>query len=194
MLFRSTLNKYYTMTDLSEVYRIAMGMYIFIISATSSFQLIYLVVLHPRHKLNYFENANWDIEWVQTTRQMVWDEYDRSYKKSPATDSTILKTTLVQKRYVMFQHSSYLSMLTFICRQKTFLTASPRFAHQKQLISVTNSIAISALTQSILLMRSCGGQSESTSIRAYHGWRWTISQSLVCGLFHNIYSTADFHL
>ncbi|KAF9545742.1 hypothetical protein CPC08DRAFT_613066, partial [Agrocybe pediades] len=41
------LNKYYDMTDHSEVYRIAM-------------------VLHLRHKLEYFENAGWEAEWIQT--------------------------------------------------------------------------------------------------------------------------------
>ena len=36
-LGKHTLNKYYTITDLSEVYRIAMDMYMLIISATISF-------------------------------------------------------------------------------------------------------------------------------------------------------------
>ena len=36
-LGKRTLNKYYTMTDLSEVYRIAMSMYNFIIFPTALF-------------------------------------------------------------------------------------------------------------------------------------------------------------
>ncbi|KAG1902513.1 uncharacterized protein F5891DRAFT_903265, partial [Suillus fuscotomentosus] len=39
-LAKKTLNCYYSMTDWSEVYRIAM-------------------VLHPRHKLSYFKEAQW---------------------------------------------------------------------------------------------------------------------------------------
>ncbi|KAF8236638.1 hypothetical protein L208DRAFT_1176013, partial [Tricholoma matsutake] len=40
-LGKRTLNCYYSLTDSSEVYRIAM-------------------VLHPCHKLKYFEKANWN--------------------------------------------------------------------------------------------------------------------------------------
>ncbi|TFY74982.1 hypothetical protein EWM64_g9031 [Hericium alpestre] len=57
---KCTLNCYYTMTDLSEVYRIAM-------------------VLHPRHKLTYFKNAKWEQDWIDTAREVVQDEYDHSY-------------------------------------------------------------------------------------------------------------------
>ncbi|KAG1871909.1 hypothetical protein C8R48DRAFT_574709, partial [Suillus tomentosus] len=45
-LAKKTLNRYYSMTDWSEVYRIAM-------------------VLHPRHKLSYFKEAQWGAQWIQ---------------------------------------------------------------------------------------------------------------------------------
>ncbi|KAH9968411.1 hypothetical protein BGW80DRAFT_1177612, partial [Lactifluus volemus] len=45
---KSTLNKYYALTDDMEVYRIAM-------------------VLDPRYKLHYFKKAGWDDEWIQTS-------------------------------------------------------------------------------------------------------------------------------
>ncbi|TFY73141.1 hypothetical protein EWM64_g10871, partial [Hericium alpestre] len=57
---KCTLNRYYTMTDLSEVYRIAM-------------------VLHPRHKLAYFKNARWEQEWIDTARDVVHDKFKHSY-------------------------------------------------------------------------------------------------------------------
>ncbi|KAH9987579.1 hypothetical protein BJV77DRAFT_922019, partial [Russula vinacea] len=43
---KKTLNRYYSKTDLSNVYRIAM-------------------VLHPRHKLNYFKKAKWEDDWIK---------------------------------------------------------------------------------------------------------------------------------
>ncbi|TFK61243.1 hypothetical protein BDN72DRAFT_729808, partial [Pluteus cervinus] len=46
ILAKRTLNKYYSLTDDSTVYRIAM-------------------ILHPRHKLNYFKEAGWDNDWVK---------------------------------------------------------------------------------------------------------------------------------
>ncbi|TDL21153.1 hypothetical protein BD410DRAFT_692841, partial [Rickenella mellea] len=42
---KKTLNRYYNLTDDSEVYRIAM-------------------VLHPRHKLGYFKKAGWEDSWI----------------------------------------------------------------------------------------------------------------------------------
>ncbi|KAG2090998.1 uncharacterized protein F5147DRAFT_527212, partial [Suillus discolor] len=44
-LAKKTLNRYYQLTDHSDVYRIAM-------------------ILHPRHKLVYFKVANWENEWI----------------------------------------------------------------------------------------------------------------------------------
>ncbi|KAH9972452.1 hypothetical protein BGW80DRAFT_1173113 [Lactifluus volemus] len=57
---KSTLNKYYELTDHAEVYRIAM-------------------VLDPHYKLRYFQKAGWDDEWIQTSRQLVQEELKRSY-------------------------------------------------------------------------------------------------------------------
>ncbi|TDL13592.1 hypothetical protein BD410DRAFT_735159 [Rickenella mellea] len=60
---KKTLNRYYNLTDDSEVYRIAM-------------------VLHPRHKLNYFKNARWEESWINTARDIVRDEFERSYSSN----------------------------------------------------------------------------------------------------------------
>jgi len=38
-----------------------------------------LLVLHPRHKLQYFKNAGWEEAWITTARSIVRDEYDRTY-------------------------------------------------------------------------------------------------------------------
>ncbi|KII87298.1 hypothetical protein PLICRDRAFT_177063 [Plicaturopsis crispa FD-325 SS-3] len=60
MMGKKTLNRYYDKTDYSEVYQIAM-------------------VLHPRHKLDYFKNANWEDSWIQAAKGIVEDEYEQSY-------------------------------------------------------------------------------------------------------------------
>ncbi|KAG1766265.1 hypothetical protein EDD22DRAFT_732740, partial [Suillus occidentalis] len=44
---KKTLDRYYSLTDASHTYRIAM-------------------VLHPWHKLTYFTNAGWEQDWIQT--------------------------------------------------------------------------------------------------------------------------------
>ncbi|KAI9431030.1 hypothetical protein F5148DRAFT_957528, partial [Russula earlei] len=57
---KCTLNKYYLLTDTSEVYQIAM-------------------VLHPHHKLAYFEAASQDQVWIDTAKQLVQVEFELQY-------------------------------------------------------------------------------------------------------------------
>ncbi|KAF8232401.1 hypothetical protein L208DRAFT_1272385, partial [Tricholoma matsutake] len=56
-LGKRTLNHYYLLTDSSEVYHIAM-------------------VLHPHHKLKYFEKANWEQDWIDTAWELVCDRFE----------------------------------------------------------------------------------------------------------------------
>ena len=73
---KQTLNRYYDKTDHSEVYRIAMGMFLLILRVDL---LIYFAVLHPRHKLEYFKNAGWLQQWIDTARNIVDTEFKRGY-------------------------------------------------------------------------------------------------------------------
>ncbi|KAF8165729.1 hypothetical protein B0H34DRAFT_648916, partial [Crassisporium funariophilum] len=56
-LAKKTINQYYTKTDDAEVYQIAM-------------------ILHPRHKLKYFKNNDWDNHWIKTAKKLIRDEYN----------------------------------------------------------------------------------------------------------------------
>ncbi|KAF8232741.1 hypothetical protein L208DRAFT_1423064 [Tricholoma matsutake] len=67
-LGKRTLNCYYSLTDSSEVYLIAM-------------------VLHPRHKLKYFEKANWEQDWIDTAWELVHEEFERSYKQDSGSEN-----------------------------------------------------------------------------------------------------------
>jgi hypothetical protein len=51
-----------------------------------------LVVLHPHHKLDYFKTAGWDDEWIETARNIVCEEFERSYKVSDAAESSASDT------------------------------------------------------------------------------------------------------
>ncbi|GLB35657.1 hypothetical protein LshimejAT787_0212220 [Lyophyllum shimeji] len=57
---KKTINRYYTKTDDSELYRIAM-------------------VLHPRHKLTYFKNNGWEDRWIKDAEKITRDEFERNY-------------------------------------------------------------------------------------------------------------------
>ena len=41
--------------------------------------LIFLLVLHPQHKLEYFRNAGWEEAWITTAQRIVEDVYKRCY-------------------------------------------------------------------------------------------------------------------
>ncbi|KAG1763760.1 hypothetical protein EDD22DRAFT_776686 [Suillus occidentalis] len=61
------LYRYYSLTDASHTYRIAM-------------------VLHPWHKLTYFTNAGWEQDWIQTASNLMRQEFDFSYADMPIDD------------------------------------------------------------------------------------------------------------
>ncbi|KAG6894808.1 hypothetical protein C0992_004560 [Termitomyces sp. T32_za158] len=58
---KKTLNCYYTKTHDSEVYRIAM-------------------ILHPRHKTEYFKNNGWEPQWIATAKDIVQGVFDQNYQ------------------------------------------------------------------------------------------------------------------
>ena len=39
---------------------------------------IYLLVLHPAHKLKYFSKQDWDKEWIDTAEEIVREEFKRN--------------------------------------------------------------------------------------------------------------------
>ncbi|KIK13144.1 hypothetical protein PISMIDRAFT_78704, partial [Pisolithus microcarpus 441] len=59
-LAKKTLNKYYSLMDTSDLYHIVM-------------------VLHPRHKLEYFRHAKWEADWIKTASDLVRNTYETSY-------------------------------------------------------------------------------------------------------------------
>ncbi|KAI6099144.1 hypothetical protein F5141DRAFT_985797, partial [Pisolithus sp. B1] len=59
-LTKKTLNKYYSLTDTSDLYHITM-------------------VLHPHHKLEYFRHAKWEADWIKTVSDLVHNTYETSY-------------------------------------------------------------------------------------------------------------------
>jgi hypothetical protein len=61
-LAHTKMDCYYSLTDASAVYRIAM-------------------VLHPGMKLEYFRQHKWLDEWIEQAENMVREEYIGSYEK-----------------------------------------------------------------------------------------------------------------
>lgn len=83
---KQTLNRYYELTDASEVYRIAMSEYFVFIHFFFALTSFSLLVLHPRHKLSYFATAGWQQDWINTAENLLRAEFDRSYRQDVLTD------------------------------------------------------------------------------------------------------------
>jgi hypothetical protein len=39
----------------------------------------FFIVLHPKHKLKYFEKQNWDETWITTAEEIVREEFKKNY-------------------------------------------------------------------------------------------------------------------
>jgi hypothetical protein len=61
-LARKKMDRYYSLTDSSSAYRIAM-------------------VLHPSMKLEYFRQQHWLKTWIETAQELFEDEYASRYQK-----------------------------------------------------------------------------------------------------------------
>ncbi|KAA1109566.1 hypothetical protein PGTUg99_021926 [Puccinia graminis f. sp. tritici] len=63
-------NKYYTLTDCSPLYRVAM-------------------VLHPSFKDEYFKLAQWEPEWIEESIRLTREMWENHYKPPPAPQATM---------------------------------------------------------------------------------------------------------
>ena len=72
------LDRYYSKTDDSAVYRIAMSAYLLCQSFLLCFNI--LSVLHPGLKLEYFRKHDWQEEWVDVAENLVREEYISNYE------------------------------------------------------------------------------------------------------------------
>jgi hypothetical protein len=48
-------------------------------------------VFHPAYKLIYFKLAKWQIEWIETSREMVRAEFDRKYARPAPIIPVVIK-------------------------------------------------------------------------------------------------------
>ena len=77
-LAQKKMNQYYSKTDLSSVYRIAMGDVM--VLASWHWLTISGAVLHPGLKLEYFRQHEWDEEWIDMAENLVREEYAVNYQ------------------------------------------------------------------------------------------------------------------
>jgi hypothetical protein len=76
---KATLNRYYSKTDHSEIYRIVMGTRYSYYSFIAYRLISVIIVLDPRYKLEYFRKMKWEEGWIKAARELVEAAFDASY-------------------------------------------------------------------------------------------------------------------
>ena len=72
-LAKVTLNRYYQLTDQSEVYRIAMGSFFFVSVPMAHIHTYYSTT--PASQARIFQNARWEDDWITTAEKLVRDQF-----------------------------------------------------------------------------------------------------------------------
>jgi hypothetical protein len=81
-LAKLKLNRYYSLTDMSSIYRIAMST---VFSCSCLCQLTLLKVLHPGLKLEYFRQHEWEADWIEAAEDLLRQEYSLHYENDEVT-------------------------------------------------------------------------------------------------------------
>ena len=55
-------------------------------------------MLHPRHKLAYFQRVGWEPDWIATARNIVRAEYDRKYARALEVTTAIVEEETGQSK------------------------------------------------------------------------------------------------
>ncbi|KIL54666.1 hypothetical protein M378DRAFT_18675 [Amanita muscaria Koide BX008] len=71
------LNRYYELTDMSDVYRIA-------------------TILHPSYKIEYLQKAGWQREWIDKAVQIIKEEFLRTYSEMETQETGSASTSTVR--------------------------------------------------------------------------------------------------
>ena len=120
---KKTLNRYYSKTDMSETYRIAMGEFMLL---QSNCLLTRLSVLHPRHKLAYFRHAGWSADWIKTAETLVRTAYEQKYQDFCGSDMVSRVFRCTNMLYITLVHD----------RKKTMMSTR-RLPHNPRTFSTT---------------------------------------------------------
>ena len=82
-LARTKMDRYYSLTDASTIYRIAM-------------------VLYLRMKLKYFRQHKWLDEWIEQAENMVREEYIGSYEKKNGEPADLKAKSVTEDAVIVF--------------------------------------------------------------------------------------------
>ena len=148
---------------------------------------VFFTVLHPRHKLQYFEKAGG--EEIKTSRNIVRTKFNQTYAFMDVEEqsNTPPPPSVCNILFILFTLMLKLLLFSVLLPLTTFSMICQHFPPLLNLISAMNSIVTSALL-SMLLMQSLGGMRNELFILASIAWHWITSLFLVSYLFFKFFS------
>lgn len=90
---RVILDKYYSRTDESVMYRMAMSKPQPLLCKCHAHHCF--VVLHPQFKTEYFEDEHWEREWIDTAKEIITEQWTKYYKTSTDPAETVSRDAVV---------------------------------------------------------------------------------------------------
>ena len=84
------MNRYYSLTDSSSAYCIAM-------------------ILHPGMKLEYLRQHKWEDDWIEEAENLVREEYIGTYESKETASATAKPVSVLECRLAYADHYSSLS-------------------------------------------------------------------------------------
>jgi hypothetical protein len=143
---------------------------------------IFLAVLHPSHKLEYFRTAEWEDDWVKTAEEIVCAEFERTYMDVDSNASREVQS-------VCTPCYSFLLLSCVIFRiQTSFLITSLMHSRRSQCQETpqapTSLLITSRRQRKLLAIPFYGGLRRELCTLVSLEWLVTISLSPVCKLSH----------
>jgi hypothetical protein len=109
------MDRYYSLTDFSATYWVAMGLIQFFLSHLCLL-MSHPTVLHPGLKLEYFRRHEWEDEWIKQAENMVREEYISTYEDKGMDTTATSANTEASKVLQDFSHYYFVSNV-LQCRQ-----------------------------------------------------------------------------
>ena len=108
------LNKYYSKTDDSVVFRIAMSKCFFNLKILNLI-CTRIVVLHPSYKLEYFRTQRWEPEWISMAERIIREEWNEGYKPKEVEGSGIASEPTVSHSFTLIFITELLRLQGSMC-------------------------------------------------------------------------------
>ena len=105
-LARAKMNQYYSITDRSAAYRIAMGT-LSQVSRVTMRLIHFSSVLHPRLKSDYFRVQEWEEKWIDVAENLVREEYISEYENCASRDDDTHMADEASDSMILFIRFTY---------------------------------------------------------------------------------------